>query len=578
MQNYFFNAEPNDYSPPPVQQQWKQGNLILLLLFAAAALFVFCDMALLRNVEGEFALTRQLAGKGIAFYSGEYENYPQAPGTIFFCRQLQMLFQITSVAPLWVLRLLPALFALATVYMCYNMGKTLHSHRCGITAGWLMTGSYGFLYWGRTASAVTAGGFFALCAVWMLYGKKQLRWSFRRYWGMFMLLIISLFYSGIPLLILIFLLLMPKFFRKNSFRRHLKLRMWGALLCALICGILMLAVTFGIFSVLSAKEAWELFYSVIGNWGRHQMEYGQNLFIHDLHLSFIFNVPRLTVPWILFVIASIGALIKSKRLPLRYHRMLMGIMLAAAVSMTLPMLRWQHAYLLLPLLMVFTALGFESKYSSNFKWISLSDFVFRPLVILLAALLLALPLTAPLWETVLAVQVPVWMLILLPLSGILALVVLIRGRVAPREFIRWSGLKLKPGVTIVAMTVLMASLFMFGQPFLSRFRTGQDFWQQSRVKIVKYNADVLIYCGENPDMDALYYLDDIPVRKAADRSELNMLLKEYAGKRIMLTIRGKKREFPLPAGSKLSLQEKYPLSFSGKPITDRHELWELKGR
>jgi hypothetical protein len=241
-------------------------------------------------------------------------------------------------------------------------------------------------------------------------------------------------------------------------------------------------------------------------------------------------------------------------------------------------LRWQHAYLLLPLLMVFTALGFESKYSSNFRWISLSDLFFRPLVILLAALLLALPLTAPLWKELLAVEPPVWMLILLPVSSIIALAILIRGRVAPREFIRWSGVKLKPGATIVSMTVLMASLFMFGQPFLSCYRTGQDFWQQSRVIMAKYDADVLIYCGENPDMDVLYYLNDMPVRKAADQEELEMLLKEFAGKQVMLTIKGCSRKITMPENAKLCLREKQPLALTGNAVTDRHELWELKAQ
>ena len=575
MLNDFFTAKANDNSSTSGQPQWKQGNVILLLLFAAVALFTFSNTASLRDIEGEAALTQLLAGKNTAFYCDGHEIYRQAPGTIFLCRQMDMIFDFNSEMPLWVLRLFPALCSLGTVWLCYCMGKHLHSHRCGMAAGWLMTGSYGFLYWGRTAGAVSAGGFFALWAVWMLYGKKLSSWSFRRYCGLFMLLLFSFFYSSIPMVILILLLVTPKFFRRNFRKQHLNIRMAAAIFCAVICGALIVAIPFGV-PVNSGKEAWNIFCTILGNWGQHHVDDMLANFNHRLHLSNMFNLPLLALPWLLYSVAAIAAQIKCQRLPLRANRMLYGVMIAAALSIVLPVLRWQHAYLLLPLVMVFTALGFESKYSSNFKWISLCDLIFRPLVILLAALLLALPLTAPLWQELLAVQPPLWLLILLPVSGIIALAILLRGRVAPREFTRWSGVKLKPGITIVAMTILTASLFMFGQPLLSCYRTDREFWLQSRQIMAKNDTDVLIYCGGTPDMDTLYYLNDMEIKTAANRQELAMLLKQLSGKKIMLTIKGRNREFPMPANAKLFLREKAPLAILGTSLTDRHELWALK--
>jgi hypothetical protein len=125
----------------------------------------------------------------------------------------------------------------------------------------------------------------------------------------------------------------------------------------------------------------------------------------------------------------------------------------------------------------------------------------------ICSLMVAVIVTWPLWQMVLQQSPPVWLMILVPLLGVIGLGFLIfdTGSVSSVEKVSgmngtWSGY-------ILAGVCCVTAVFAVSTAELSRFRTGRDFWRACREQALDLPADEVIFYGREPDPKALFYMD-----------------------------------------------------------------------
>lgn len=133
----------------------------------------------------------------------------------------------------WALRLPSALAGILTVYCTYRLGLQLANQRVGFIAGWMLTTSYYFIFWARTANAdlLNLAGIM-LALVW--YFSKREQPSFFNYAVFFIILAITSLFKGLIGIIIPLLAILPDLLKDNAWKKHLQLSLVPALVPALI--------------------------------------------------------------------------------------------------------------------------------------------------------------------------------------------------------------------------------------------------------------------------------------------------------------------------------------------------------
>ena len=137
----------------PSEAVARRRNELFFWAFAVVVLLIFLGRNALWTSEGRWA---EIVREMIA--SGDY-LHPSLNWQIYFDKPQLSYWLIVPFAHVlngvneFTVRLPSALAALVGLFGTVTLGKRLFDRQTALLGGWLLLGSYGFLFWGRTAAA-----------------------------------------------------------------------------------------------------------------------------------------------------------------------------------------------------------------------------------------------------------------------------------------------------------------------------------------------------------------------------------------------------------------------------------------
>ena len=518
----------------------EQGKRTLLLLSLAAlpVLLIFLGCGELSGVESEWAGCFRLASESAKFFD---TWMPEHYNSVVFGRFLREFSHFLPVGE-WLIRFPALLAALAAMSGTVLLALEIFDRKNAVLTGWLMLSSYGFLYWGRAGnSAMYAAAAMVWCAA-LFYGKRRyLSTPFRDSFDFFILLLITLVFCGITAVLGIIVFLIPQWLssaKKKQFKfSDIKWNIAG-IVSAVVVTAVMLYI--GIYSGTPEKSwienlermllfcrrimfsAWLDFITPDGKGGLKQLLY----------------LPRLLLPWSLFIPVSIYGLWKKRgELPEDLRNLIYGIGLFVLFIGLFPARRWGSLLPLLGPAMIVISAGLSARFR-DVRWAQISELIVRGIFMIIAALATALPCTWPLWGTLLNLPVPVVLMITSTVTGLAALMVLTFCTV-PRNFAEIIMKRPAPlAGTVFAGVILSVFVNCVVLPQMSLFRTERSFWLSAANELEQCNPapeTVMLYrC--NLSGKALYYL--MPEQRIVEinsPAEAEALLRNTGGKVAVIT-------------------------------------------
>ena len=566
----------NDESDhPPIR--WPRA---LMFCAAAGALLLLLGRNALISSEGTLAeCVREFMLGCDVFADGMWGGAPDAPGALFAARFTAYLANVAGLSE-WIVRLPSALAALVMLAGTVALADGLFGRRTGTLAGWLMIGSYGFLFWGRHAS-------------WHMMPAAALVWTAalavrpeKRFFGTAALL--TLILTGILLWGWFFVLplaAMTPLFRVGGFAASdWKVRI-GAVLAAL-------AATAAIVLLLTESyrrgiaDGWQAFAAVEEQvWRSSRQVMIWSAANRRAWYESLENLPRLLLPWVPLTALALYNFWRSRRESTRESTALLWTAgLLVLLTGIFPGRRWQYQLSMLPAFTVLTAAGLAAVADAG--WNRRVGVLMALIFTLLGSFCVAVPVTYPLWPLLLKTAPPLTLLFGVPLCGLLALTLLIFGR-TDGALGRLSALE-RPWIGgVLAGVALGVALWCVTIPSLTIFRRGRVFWRGCGQVTRTLRTDQVVFAGGEPGHEEMFYLG-LPenATSAPDPESFREHLKTRKTGPVVVLIRRRDRnrffkaaqeggwEFP----SKPRLREGVPLRLWGKAESSgkRYELYDLE--
>ena len=222
----------------------------------------------------------------------------------------------------------------------------------------------------------------------------------------------------------------------------------------------------------------------------------------------LLNLPRLMLPWTLFLPAAAWGLWKSRhRLSADTRALLLGTALYLLLLGIFPHRRWGSLLPLLGPCLMFLCAGVSSRFH-QVKFELCFEHITRAFFIISAALACALICTWPLWPKLLQTRPPVLLMVLPAILGIAALTILTFG-VAPGNIVEQIIKRPSPlAGTILSGVILSVLVNIVILPEVSVFRTGRSFWLRSNEELEQCEPAVesVIFYRTHKIEPALFYL------------------------------------------------------------------------
>ena len=362
---------------------------MLLCFVAFIALFMFSGLNPLRGSEDRWAeIPREMLLTGDFLHPAVNWQVSHLIPPLSFWLVLPgfLLFGFNEFA----VRIPSGIAAIAGLYGTLELARLLFDRKTARLSGWLLVSCYGFLFWGRTASADTEIMALTVLMVWWFYHLEQSP----RFWKYLVLYIFaalgiscgSLFFCLIPLLFLV-----PHLVKEKNWKIHLNTGHFFAL----CIGLLLVGIQLYLALKIAPAE------------GLQQMPgYNQSLYellpgISQRITQVIKNpaslmdalplVARLLLPWTIFFLFSLGiALFRFKTLETDHRKLFCGGLLLTAAFICFVPARWNHFLPLVPFCCIFTAAIFY-QYPENRGFDVLIHFM-RWLLIISGSLAFASPI------------------------------------------------------------------------------------------------------------------------------------------------------------------------------------------
>lgn len=456
------------------------------------------------------------------------------------------------------LSLIPALLLLGGTMLLAN---DIFGRREMCCAGWMLIGSYGFIYWGRNASNFM---FFAAWCVWcaVLLNRKQLSFLLR-------IIFFFLLFTGTCWWGICFLLAMPGImlaFYPVWKKEILRLSSVGAVLAAIV---LTAAVSYLLMQHPDIPRGdfigrfWRQLYNTfreswyLVGW----TEYG----VIDRFRGLI-NLPRLLFPWALPALYALWVMGQDFReLPKNQKMLFVGILLLTVMTGIFSARRWQYQLCQLPFYLLICA-GTITGSAGDGKWQESVDNIMRWSAAFVGSFAATAFVIWPLWDMIFHGPIPGWIVLGIPVLGLLALGSLIfdTGAVSAVEKVsgmcgRWSGY-------ILSWVCLSAAIFSVGSSALGIYRTGKPFWQECGVLAARLQPSEVIFAGNVPAGQALCYMEmDEEPEYAANAAELEKILEKNSSGKALVILRNRdfaemqklweKAGWDLPSGKASAAEE-----------------------
>ncbi len=484
----------------------QQGKRILLFmtLVALPVLLLYLGKSELLNVEGELAsCVRMMQGPGIS----TERWYPDSCHTVIFGRLINELSRIFPMSE-WLLRIPSLLAALAMLAGTILLSLEIFERKNAVFAGWLLLGSYGFLYWGRVGSSPMFGAAAAMWCVALFFGRKSSESSlFRRSFDFFVMLGAVLLFCGYTTAIGIILLLLPQWFSMLK-NRCFSWKKCFIVLSALLLDLIFLTLLLYIVVYSDNPQLrWDgslyrmadfCYRLSVGSF-RELISLNHGITVAEALL----NLPRLLLPWSLLIpAAAVGLWKKRHMLPDNFIRLLCGMGLYILFIGIFPGRRWGALLPLLGPAVIAISAGLSARYR-DIRFERYSELIVRGIFIIIAALFAALFCTWPLWDELLRVDAPTMLMLLSTLAGLTTLALLTFGITSGNPIEKIMKRPSPLSGTILAGVVLSVFVNCVFLPQMNRFRTGRRFWTRSAAAIEQ--------CDPAPEM-VIFYRCGIPKR------------------------------------------------------------------
>ncbi|MBE6390725.1 MAG: hypothetical protein E7042_00770 [Lentisphaerae bacterium] len=520
----------------------KQGKRALLLITLAALpiLMLFLGKSELINVEGEWAgCIRMMTGPGIS----DNTWYPSDARTAIYSR---LVMELARLLPLteWLIRIPAVIAALLTLSGTILLALEIFERKNAVLAGWLMLGSYGFLYWGRIGSAPM---FSAAATVWcaaLFYGRQRRSPSpFRSSFDFFVMFFGILLLCGYTSAIGILLLLLPQWVDMTRKKQYSKSGCGKALLGALSAFTLVALLLYVVIYSDQPSLQWDgSFFRLVNFCRRLSVESWHELVTPGSggFPESLLHLPRLLLPWSLLIpAAAFGLWKKRDLLSADFKKLLWGMLLFFLFVGIFPFRRWGSLLPMLGPATIAMAAGLSVRLRDA-ETERYSELIVRGIFIVIAALFTALFCTWPLWDKLLRVEAPLMLMLISFVAGIATLALLTFGISPGNPVEKIMKLPSPLAGTILAGVVLSVLVNCVIFPQMNRFRTGRRFWQESSIAINQCDPEpeTVIFYRCNIPPRGLYYLGlEQPFTKAMTPQEADKILRSCGGKAVVVSWR-----------------------------------------
>ncbi len=526
---------PDDHDVNPDSGSWR-GFEKWLWLFAAVSLLLFLGRNDLWGSEDRWAeIVRNMLLSSDLFH-------PAINHVVYFDKPLLTYWLILPFALLSggvneaAVRLPSALAALAALWGTMRLARELYDRRTALLSGWLLAGSYGFVFWGRTAAAEMANvAAIVLAAAWFMHCRERV--GFRSYLLFYLIAFCGAWAKGLTALVMPLAAVLPFLLRDGLWRRHLKFSNLAAFLTAAAIYF----VPFLLASALPMPETYRLpdhHLSGLGLVWRENVVRAFRPFDHRAPVfCYLYELPRVLLPWSLFFAVMLAAFVKDwRKLRPETRGLAAGALLMFMCFTISGSRRWYYILPLAPFCLVLTARSLLEE--GRDRWNRCAAAVMRVTVILISSVAVISIMMFFFWDRLFQFRPPLPFLVALPLLGILVLALFYQDEQRRGFCSRWSGLPDRLAVVVIGGGVLVGGFFSCILPPWSEFRFTKEFAHELRNCSGRVPVrDWLVWGGE-VNATLLFYLERKEPMAFTDREEgLRSFLRERRGRRILLIAR-----------------------------------------
>ncbi|MBQ4106857.1 MAG: hypothetical protein IJC73_04680 [Lentisphaeria bacterium] len=434
----------------PDEHRLRAGSELLLWLFAGLALLITPGRLPLFPGEQNWLViaSRMTAGRDLlAGTEGHYallNSWLAAlPGVLGGWVEI----------PLWLLRMPSILMAGLLLFGTMSAVRQLWNEQAALTAGWLLAGSVGFLWFGRMAIPAVASAAAAMLAFCVCCREPERR-RFGNYFGFYLLFFAGAWCGGLPTQLTVMVMMIPFLLHDGRWRReccwqHLTAFLIGAAVyCVPFCLPVVLADLNRGISFSGCLQA-------VGEVMRLQFQAGDWFMLYRQQPFAI--LVSVALPYFPLITFAVFAVVRGRvEDPMTRRFALSGLM--AALWLLIGPAAEFGLLLLLPLFIVLTAAVSQEHDDLGGQWFcrvyaaaAASVAVCSLLPICLVLPVLEIPMS---WST----------LAVLPLCGSLAVVTLLVNERHPDLISRGSLLPLRMAAPVLALALLAAGIVCWALP------------------------------------------------------------------------------------------------------------------
>jgi 4-amino-4-deoxy-L-arabinose transferase-like glycosyltransferase len=542
---------------------------LFLGLFSLILLFWALGNRGLWAAEGRWAeVTREMFLTG-DFFHPRINDVPYFDKPLFTYWLIALTSSLTGTLNEWAVRFPSAVAGLVALGATVSLGKRLWNTQIGLTAGWLLLTSYGFLFWARTASADLENLAAIMLAIeW--YWRRREKPDFTTFFIFYVIAFIGCQMKGLTALVVPILLILPDMLSGGRWRKLFSFP--HALAMVLASGVYLVPF----FYALKTQ----------GNYQENGLalvfqENIQRYFAPFDHKKpfyiYLYELPVLLLPWIpLFLGSLMGILPKWKDLSANTRWLIKATALIFIFFTASGSRRSYYIMPIMPLCCLWMALFMEEFGRNGLK--GSSSLLFRIVIYCQGALLAAVAVIAIisllLWPSVQSLTgfaPPPALKLAMFGTGAVALLLLSISLYRNEIFQTLTGAA--PGLTgmVVVAAILLGAFFCIQMPTLETFRTEQPF----ALTLKKEAGDLppsRIAFYEKVEPNVLFYLGPSkPVTILENKEELRYFLGDHRERFLVMrrkTLKEILSESPRILGKRPTFEENtFPWEKDNKKLT-----------
>ncbi len=515
-----------DASRPPDKTAARAPDL---LFWVAAAVLLFLDLGArsLWTAEERWAeITREM------FLTGRF-FHPTLNDLPYFDKPLLGYWLIALVKVLagrldeWAVRLPSAVAGLVALGALRNLGTRLWSPAVGRLAGWILLGTYGFLFWARTGQADMENLAAILLALAWYWARRD-RPTFGAFLVFYLILALGAQCKGLGAIVVPLVALAPDMLRQRRWRLLFSIRH----IAAALLGAAVYMAPFLYSAVTSANYQSSGLYLVFRE---NILRYVEPFDHVEPFYAYVYHLPVLFLPWAPILLAGLAAVLANARTA--WPRNPSTRWLAAAAILVFLFFSAsgsRRSYYILPMLpfcALFCAIFLESPRFPGWRAAALRIQFCLALVVALVLIVAGplMPAWAPFPPDIVVIP---WSLAIPP---VLALAVALAAWRRPAWLAPLIGLRPAPAALAVMTALLLGVYFCAWQGRLERVRTTRQFsmelagLQRAAPELAFYEFSypvVIFYMNSTPPHPVLVAPDAIAAFLRAAPGQNLLVLRE----------------------------------------------------